>query len=537
MSERSITTTNTTTITRPGNIHDGSDIALQGVNEHQSNTTGTGEEKPVVRLSQTRKWCLLLVFSMAQYLDVAAVSGMFIFTDQISENLGILYETSTWIITSYVVTFSAFLLFFGRVSDLYSAKTVFTWSFFFVGIMNLILSFMNDQYAFFVFRALSGLAGAGTIPSAFRLILTIFETEEHHFALTMFGLSGGIANATGLVIAGLFGFITAQNQHAAWRWFFRMIAVICIPFAILAMFLIPKSNKHDHNNKVDAQNGNSERLKDKIQKLDIIGTLIMLFGIILLILGLTLGASYGWTTAKFLAPFLLSWPLLIGFFIWESKLSKDNALIPVDFWKILNMPLMIFITLGIYSWWNLNQLVLIQRFLSVFGEEPIIASLRILPSGIAVVLTGIVLPKLLSMFKVKSFKWMIIVCSIISALAFVLMIYSHGEIHGNNHYWKWYFPALFLGSAAQMGVFLGANITVMTSVPTSMSGVAGALFQVSLQVGAVIGLSIQAGLLTLYSNDNVKNYHNIQASFWFEFGWLILNAILVLVFYQHQKTR
>lgn len=60
------------------------------------------------------------------------------------------------------------------------------------------------------------------IPSAFRLILALFEPKELNIALTIFGLSGAIANVTGLVIAGFFGFITANDQQAGWRWFFRV---------------------------------------------------------------------------------------------------------------------------------------------------------------------------------------------------------------------------------------------------------------------------------------------------------------------------
>jgi hypothetical protein len=40
------------------------------------------------------------------------------------------------------------------------------------------------------------------IPSAFRLILAVFEPEELQVALTLFGLSGALANVMGLVIAG-----------------------------------------------------------------------------------------------------------------------------------------------------------------------------------------------------------------------------------------------------------------------------------------------------------------------------------------------
>ena len=92
-----------------------------------------------------------------------------------------------------------------------------------------------------------------------------------------------------------------------------------------------------------------------------------------------------------------------------------------------------------------------------------------------------------------------------------------------------------LQSGSAMVMFLSINITTLTSVPAAMSGVAGALLQVSLQLGAVIALSVQAGFLTIHPG-NVENFSNVQASFWFMFGWLLLNAIFVFVFYKHGKV-
>lgn len=83
-----------------------------------------------------------------------------------------------------------------------------------------------------------------------------------------------------------------------------------------------------------------------------------------------------------------------------------------------------------------------------------------------------------------------------------------------------------------MAVFIATNVTILSSVPPEASGVAGAVFAVCLQLGGVIGLSIQAGLFTIRPGTFFNEY-NVQASFWFAFGWAILSTILVLVFYRH----
>ena len=108
------------------------------------------------------------------------------------------------------------------MADLYSAKPVFAYGFLGLGITNLIISFMPNQYAYFVFRAISGIFASATvcsfymisillllmfsvqIPAAFRLIPAVFEPEELQVALMLFGLSGAIANITGQA----FGLVT-----------------------------------------------------------------------------------------------------------------------------------------------------------------------------------------------------------------------------------------------------------------------------------------------------------------------------------------
>jgi MFS family permease len=159
---------------------------------------------------------------------------------------------------------------------------------------------------------------------------------------------GAIANITGLIIAGFFGYIHRGGQLAAWRWFFRMIFIIIVPFSVAAFALAPKTSG-DRAGEVNSS-------REKFKRLDLIGCFLMLISIVLLILGLTLGASYGFKTAKFLVPFLLSWPLFGAFFVWEAKLPATHALIPPSTWRIPNLTLLIFFALGIYGWWAVSSL-------------------------------------------------------------------------------------------------------------------------------------------------------------------------------------
>lgn len=129
------------------------------------------------------------------------------------------------------------------------------------------------------------------------------------------------------------------GQLVAWRWFFRVLAIIILPAAALSYYVIPW---YPGSEAGDVR-------KAKWRRLDLPGALIMCAAIVLLILGLTLGASYGWRKPGFLVPFLLSWPLFVGFFVWENYLGDEEALLPPKTWRIPNFIVLIVFALEVYG--------------------------------------------------------------------------------------------------------------------------------------------------------------------------------------------
>lgn len=117
----------------------------------------------------------------------------------------------------------------------------------------------------------------------------------------------------------------------------------------------------------------------------------MLSAILLLILGTTLGASYGFATAHFLVPFLLSIPLFPLFFWREGRLPADLALIPSSTWKYKNVALWMILALFTSAWWTCFQIPMIELYINEYGDSSIIAAMRILPGGVASMASSIVL--------------------------------------------------------------------------------------------------------------------------------------------------
>ena len=144
------------------------------------------------------------------------------------------------------------------------------------------------------------------------------EPAEQQKKLGLLGLAGASGNVLGLVLAGL-------CMLASYHWFFRrvcgpsrkpglyadsfrrVIAIICILFSACTVFLLPYTGS------------SYSRSTDKTprwKRMDIIGVLILEGALICFILSLTQGPIDGWSSASFIAPFVLSIPLTIAFFFW-----------------------------------------------------------------------------------------------------------------------------------------------------------------------------------------------------------------------------
>lgn len=87
----------------PGECMRGGCDATGALNRSMS-IAQTEEEKndgePEIIVSQRKKWSLLLVFCLGFFIDVWSSSAFFIFTDPISEDLGVPLAQQSWVIVS-----------------------------------------------------------------------------------------------------------------------------------------------------------------------------------------------------------------------------------------------------------------------------------------------------------------------------------------------------------------------------------------------------------------------------------------------------
>ncbi|TXT09138.1 hypothetical protein VHUM_02612 [Vanrija humicola] len=481
--------------------------------------TPASEAPKRVHLTQSRKALLLFLFCLSQFIDVLCYSAFTVLAEYVSADLGVPITQQSWVITSYAIALAAFLLFWGRVSDLYSAKPVFTCGFVVLGLLSLVISFLPDKYSFFVIRGLSGIAGSALIPSSYRLIVGCFEKHELGRAFTIYGMAGAFSNIAGTILGAVIALIPGTGQMANWRWFFRIICIVILPASLAAQRFIP-------NLAGDEAESASANPKPKWRRLDLPGALMMLTAITLLILGLTLGADHGWRTPDFLVPFLLAFVLFPAFFLWEAYLPDDMALIPTKTWNFRFTVLIAFSPV-IYAWWSTSQMSSVLIWTTARHEPVMIAAVRLLPQGVSGISVGLLLAIYTRL--VARPRWTVIIGQLFGVVGYVLMVQP--KRYDASEYWPFLFPAYLLGSGGNSACFNGISVATMTSVAPEMAGVAGAVLQTAMQVGSAVAFGIQAGLLTV-NPGGVANPGNVHASYFFQLGWSLLWLIGFILLYK-----
>lgn len=124
------------------------------------------------------------------------------------------------------------------------------------------------------------------------------------------------------------------------------------------------------------------------RRLDILGVILMMGALVCLVFALTEGPISGWSAPAFLVPFILSFFLAIGFFVWEAKIPPRSAVLPSSVWKIPNIIIASLAVMIAFPFWATSQLQYATYWQLAGGWSPIKVAAAMLPQGITALVLG-----------------------------------------------------------------------------------------------------------------------------------------------------
>jgi MFS family permease len=162
------------------------------------------------------------------------------------------------------LTSGSFLLFFGKLADMFGRRSMFLASLFLFAAFALGTGFSQDALTLIILNGVMGLMCALAVPPCQGILGSIYEKPSRRKNLAFASFSAG--NPLGFVFGTIFSGIA--TQLFGWRAPFWLLAIIYLIVAIIAGFTVPVDD--------------SDKLPltvDSFKQFDVIGAALIIGGI------------------------------------------------------------------------------------------------------------------------------------------------------------------------------------------------------------------------------------------------------------------
>ena len=253
------------------------------------------------------RWMVLAVVLIADVMDLLDATIANLAGPSIRTDLGGSASTLQWVLAAYTLSFAIGLITSARLGDLVGRRRMFIIGMVGFTAASLACGLAPSAGLLIAARVAQGLFGATMIPQGLAMVKQSFPPEQLNKAFIPFGPVMGLAAVLGPIIAGVL--IDADLFGSGWR----MCFLINLPVGIVASYLafrylpeVPKS--------------------DRVQRLDLLGTLLITAASAALIFPLVQGHEAGWPAWTF-ALMALS-VVLFGLFAWNERRSDQPVIEP-----------------------------------------------------------------------------------------------------------------------------------------------------------------------------------------------------------------
>ncbi|KAJ5175820.1 uncharacterized protein N7482_001697 [Penicillium canariense] len=268
---------------------------------------GQSEEKPLVGPNLA-----LLMAALISSMFLVALDRTIIATavPKISDHFHAIDDIS-WYASAYLLTSSATQLIWGRIYTFYSAKILFLTAIVVFEMGSALCGAAPNSKSFIVGRAIAGMGSAGIFNGSTVIISQVVPLHKRPMYIGLMGSTFGVSSIVGPLLGGVF------TDRVTWRWCFY----INLPIGGIALIIIAFSLQEPSRSSTTA-------LKRQLIRLDPLGTVLFLPGVICLLLALQWGGTtYGWSNTRIIVLLLLAGILLAAFGAVQAW-CKDDATIP-----------------------------------------------------------------------------------------------------------------------------------------------------------------------------------------------------------------
>ncbi|KAI9709443.1 MAG: hypothetical protein M1820_003203 [Bogoriella megaspora] len=224
-----------------------------------------------------------------------------------------------WYSAAFKLAFCAFQFMFGKMYTIFSIKWVYVASLLIFEAGSVLCATAPTSAVFVLGRAVCGLGCAGIVSGCFTMITLSVPLRQR----PVFSGAAAVVEEIASVCGPLLGGVITDN--ISWRWCFY----INLPLGALTLGILIFFFQSPEVPYAEANNPANLSLKEKLARLDLLGTAIFVPGITSMLLGLQFGGSkFGWGDPRIVICFVLFGILLTTFGWWQWRRGDEATLPP-----------------------------------------------------------------------------------------------------------------------------------------------------------------------------------------------------------------
>ncbi|RUM90886.1 MAG: MFS transporter [Thermovibrio sp.] len=276
-----------------------------------------------------------------------------------------------WVIISYMVASAVAMPVVGWLGGRLGHKNTYILGISLFTVMSALCGLSPNLDTMILGRVLQGVGEGLSVPMTMTLLFEIFPPERRGTAMGMFALGATFGPSLGPTLGG---YIT---EHFSWRWIFYVNLLPGI-LVVYFLFLLFDEKREEHN-----------------QSFDLTGLLLLGLSLSSLIISLSKGNDWGWSSLKTVSLLYTSLVSAFLFTVWELKVKSplvDLKLFKYEFFRYPVLSLTVF-GMGVYA-----SYFLLPLYLEKLREFPTITAGEVLfwPSlgtGIFSMIAGFLMDK------------------------------------------------------------------------------------------------------------------------------------------------
>jgi MFS family permease len=475
-------------------------VSTPGSARRDSGTGSTGPD------GDRTRWRALAVCLVAAFMTLLDVSIVNVALPSIRTSLHMSQSGLQWVLSGYALAFGLVLVPAGRLGDARSRRVVFIVGLASFTIASALAGAAQNEAWLVGARLIQGAAGGVVIPQVSGFIQEQFRGAERGKAFGLLGAAVGISTAIGPLLGGLL--IQLFGVQDGWRWVFYVNLPIGIAALPVSYRLLPRATRADSakaeteadadadadidididigkkaevaKDPKDAKNANGRRRRSD---LDLVGTLLLGAGIVLLLLPLVEEQEWQGAAKWLLLP--VSAVLLAGFGFWERRYARHGEpVVNPSLFKARSYTLGSVLSLLYFAGFTAIFFIFTLYLQSGLNYSALLAGLAITPfaagSGVSAAIGGRV---------VDRFGRPLVLAELV-----LVLLGLGGTVLAVQHWpgrevgWATALPLLLAGIGSGLVVSPNQALT-LSEVPVVRAGSAGAVLQTGQRIGSAVGIA------------------------------------------------